>query len=281
MDYELFHADKNNVRKDEMIEAIKSCGGTDCDVLYVHTDMTFGLPLLKRNHLLSEIMEVFENLGVGTIIFPTFTFSFCNAEDFDVQRSKTSMGAINEFIRKSGHGQRTRDPLLSVYVLGQPLNLLDNPGKYSIGPNSTYDRLRQSGKEVKFLFFGAQMWNCFTYTHYVEAMVGVPYRYNRQFSGNIVSDGVSTPAEAWLYSTYSNCRLSSEAVIYNHMRQMGSIYEKPLGNATLCCLREKDAWDSITALLDKDIYCLTDGTFDEASKDDTYNPSGERIISVK
>lgn len=281
MDPVLFNSSRGQVGKSEILETLKACGSADCDALYVHTDMVFEPPALKKNQLLSEILGIFESLGVKTVIFPTLTFSFCNNEDFNVQKSKTPMSAINEFVRKSGHGVRTHDSLPSVYVLGKPLNLLDPPGKYFFGLDSTYDRLHKSAKEIKFLFFGAHMWDCFTYIHYVEAGVGVPYRYDRLFSGNIISGGIVTPDRFWLYSTYANCRLSPKPVVYDYKRQKGMLGEKPLGDATLCCLREQEAWDSITWLLDKDIYCLTDSTFYESFKDDTYNPKWERIVSVR
>lgn len=277
----LFHSQKEEVNAAHMREALRSVGAADSDVLYIHTDMTFGLPALKRGALLAELLGILEGLGVATLVFPTFTFSFCNHEPFDVQNSRTPMGALNEYARKTGRGRRSLDPLLSVYVLGDTLDLVDNLGPYSIGMDSNYDRLHRCGKEVKFLFFGADMRECFTYTHYMEAAVGVPYRYDREFAGTIVDGGKNTSSRVWLYSTYANCRLNPKPVVYDAMQARGQLRTALVGDGHLCCFREKDAYATISQLLSDDPLCLTDGAFDPHVKDTTYNAGNERIISVR
>lgn len=107
----LFHGQKEEVNAAHMREALLGVGAADCDVLYIHTDMTFGLPALKRGVLLAELLGILEGLGVATLVFPTFTFSFCNHEPFDVQNTRTPMGALNEYARKTGRGRRSPDPL--------------------------------------------------------------------------------------------------------------------------------------------------------------------------
>lgn len=277
----LFHSVMGDVSTGRVKTALQAVGAADCDVLYIHTDMTFGLPAIKRGELLAELLGVIESLGVGTLVFPTFTFSFCNNEPFDVQNSRTPMGALNDYVRKSRRGVRSADPLLSVYVLGDKLNLVDNLSEYSIGAGSNYERLHLCGKDVRFLFFGADMSACFTYTHYMEAAIGVPYRYNREFTGLIIDEGQERPGHAFLYSSYANCRLNPKPIVHDAMQKRGQLHKAPLGDAVLCCFREKDAHATITDLLTDDPLCLTDGKFDSSIRDTTYNPGGEHIVSVK
>ncbi|MCH5277954.1 MAG: AAC(3) family N-acetyltransferase [Desulfovibrionaceae bacterium] len=277
----LFHGSHEEVSGGRLREALLRVGAAECDVLYVHTDMTFGLPALRRGALLAELLGILEGLGVATLVFPTFTFSFCNHEPFDVRNSRTPMGALNEYARKSGRGRRSRDPLLSVYVLGDPLNLVDGLGPFSIGADSSYDRLHHCGKEARFLFFGADMRDCFTYTHYVEAVHGVPYRYNREFSGTIVDGDQTESSRVWLYSTYANCRLTTRPVVHDALHERGQLRTATVGDGPLCCVREKDAYETISQLLAHTPLCLTDGHFNADIKDTTYNPDGERIVSVR
>ena len=277
----LFRSPSGDVSAPNLVENLRSIGAADCDVLYIHTDMTFGLPALKRGHLLEEMVGVLDSLKVGTLVFPTFTFSFCNNEPFDVQKSHTAMGAINEYVRKSGRGTRSADPLLSVYVLGDKLNLVDNLSEYSIGAGSNYDRLHTCGKEVKFLFLGADMRDCFTYTHYMEAVVGVPYRYNREFTGTIVDNGQEKLARAFLYSSYANCRLNPVPVVHDTMQKRGQLRKAVVGTGNICCFSEKDAFVSISDLLSENPLFLTDGTFNDAIKDTSYNPNSDHIVSVR
>lgn len=280
MDSVLFKSVQGDVRNGDFKAALQKIGASECDVLYVHTDMTFGLPVLPRKALLEEILAIFLDLGVKTLIFPTFTFSFCNNEIYDPLASKSQMGAINEFARKSGLGLRTLDPLLSVYVIGDPLNLDNEPGIESIGKDSTYDRLHNSGEDVKFLFFGADMSACFTYTHYMEAIMNVPYRYPRKFEGKIKLEGREKSADAILHTTYSNCALNPVPVTRNMMSAAKQLHIRQLGDGNLCCFSEEDAFNTLSSMLDKDIFCLTDGKFDLNKKETAYNIYRNRVVSV-
>ena len=281
MDNILFQSRTGSVSAGQMKKSLLSIGAADCDVLYVHTGMSFGLPALKRGQLLAELLNMLDSLGVGTLVFPTFTFSFCNGEVFSVRDSPTAMGALNEYARKTGRGRRSTDPLLSVYVIGNTLNLIENLGPYSIGTDSSYDRLHHCGKEVKFLFFGADMRECFTYTHYIEAIIGVPYRYDREFVGTVINEGKTSPSRVWLYTCYANCRLNPRPVVYEAMQNRGLLHMEAAAGGQLCCFREQDAYVTISDLLLDNPLCLTDGNFDPSVKDTTYNPKNERILSVR
>ncbi|WP_298067013.1 AAC(3) family N-acetyltransferase [uncultured Mailhella sp.] len=278
----LFHSSMGDVTSQHMASALQKVGAGDCDVLYIHTDMNFGLPALKRKELLAELLNSIESLGVRTLVFPTFTFSFCNNEVFDVQNSPTPMGALNEYVRKSNKGVRSKDPLLSVYVLGDTLNLIDNLSIYSIGENSNYDRLHTCGKCVKFLFFGADMRQCFTYKHYMEAVMEVPYRYNREFYGTIIDNGIEYKnKKAILYSRYLNCELNPVPVFYDEMNKKNMLAVENIGNSKLYCFYEKDAYKIIYDLLKNNPCTFINGEFDESKKDMRYNINHERIVSVK
>lgn len=278
----LFSSSSGDVTVRSVQNALYEVGAHDCDILYIHTGISFGLPVsgIKRKELLGILLEILQNVGVRTLVFPTFTFSFCNNEIFDVQKSKTSMGAINEFARKSGQGVRSKDPLLSVYVLGDPLDLVDGLGENSLGPESNYDRIHQHGEKVKFLFLGAKMEECFTYTHHMEAMFSSPYRYYREFCGTVVEGNKQTPnVTAKLFSTYANCTLNPAPIIRDAMSTRGQLRRQSLGESSVCCFSEQDAYTTIAEVLQHNPYALTDGTFDPAQKSTVYAPVG-RVNSV-
>lgn len=101
----------------DILRALKSIGADDCEVLFIHSDVVFGSPppVFNRKEYLQILYGTLLELKVP-IIAPVFTYSFCNNEDYDVKRSKTSMGALNEYIRKQEGRYRTLDPLLSLSV---------------------------------------------------------------------------------------------------------------------------------------------------------------------
>lgn len=282
MDTALFKSQSGDLSPRRILDALHTVRAGECDILYIHSGMRFGTPTggISRKALLGSLLDTLESLGVGTLIFPTFTFSFCNNEDYDRQRSPSQMGALNEFARKSGKGVRSADPLLSVYVIGKRSDLVENLSQYSIGEGSNYDKLHHCGDKVKFLFFGADMRECFTYTHYMEAILKSPYRYDREFSGLVIDGEKRQQTTCYLYSTYANCTLNPEPVVYNEMKRRSQLLYTGLGDGGVLTLDEKDGYATIAELLEKDPYCLTDGTFDPARADRTYDNS-TRIVSVK
>ncbi len=157
-------AQGNPVTSDDLRAALDGVQAHDCRVLYMHSGLSFGLPNpeLGRAQLLDAIYQTVRGLGVPTLCVPTFTFSFCNGEDYDSKRSRSRMGALNEYIRQRPEAVRSVDPLMSVAVVGEDRDLAENLGHASIGINSTFDKLsRRQG--VKFLFLGVRLGDCFTY----------------------------------------------------------------------------------------------------------------------
>src|ERR1019366_8483912 len=178
------------ITSSHLLSLLEKVKAQEAGVLYMHTGLTFGPPnpRLGRQELLGHLYDVVASLGVPTLLVPTFTFSFCNGEDYGVRTSRSRMGALNEYIRKLPGAIRSVDPLMSSVLVGEDRDLVENLGKHSIGANSTFDKLHRRGATVKFLFLGATVSECFTYTHYVEERLATPYRYNRDFTGSI-TDG--------------------------------------------------------------------------------------------
>lgn len=277
----LFKADHEIISEYSFSTALRDVNANECEILYVHTGMTFGLPLLDRRTLLESLYKTIMDLGVKTVIFPSFTFSFCNNRDFFVEKSSSKMGALNEFVRKNKLGVRSSDPLLSVVICGESYGIETQLSHYSLGKGSTYDILHNCGKKINFLFLGAVMWECFTYTHYIESMHNSPYRYNRKFTGNIIkSDNQIIPFESYLFTTYGNVKLKTEPLIYKEMCSKGIILERKLGNSVVQCFSEKDAYATITGLLNNNPYYLIDGSFKLEETNKTYNLNNKEVISV-
>lgn len=189
----LFKHGSREIGSNDLLSILQRFKADQCDVLYVHTGMQFGFPNIKlgRTSLLDTLADVLYKLNVSTVIMPTYTFSFCNAEVFDREKSVSSMGALNEHLRTRHHWTRSCDPLMSNILYGKEHGLITNIGKNSVGRDSTFDLLAKSGLKVKFLFMGPRVHDCFTYMHYLEDVKKAPYRYDFEFSGTII-DGERT-----------------------------------------------------------------------------------------
>ena len=235
--------------------ALKEIGADKCDVLFVHSEMMLGiLPKdFNRKEYLNKLYNAIKKLGVKYLIVPTFTYSFCNDEAYDVNRSKTSMGALNEYIRKLPNRYRTLDPLCSLSVPMELKEKFELLTEHSLGKNSGLDILHNMDN-VKFLFFGLSLRTCFTYLHYVEKMREVPYRYDMPFDGEIIDDkGNKIKKRQYIHTACYGVKPSESPKFENYLIRKGLLNKIKLGDAEFSCISEADAYREINTVLDKDI----------------------------
>ena len=234
----------------DLLETLIKLDSSNADVLYIHSSLNFGIPLVKKSVLLESIFEVLVKLEVPTIIVPTYTFSFCNGIDYDVLNSKSKMGVLNEYIRKNDSSIRSLDPLMTNSLIGKNSWLVKDIGKSSIGLNSTFDLLHNSNLNVKFLFLGPKIGDCFTYMHYIEELMNVPYRYKKKFNGNIINQNNISNQTYELFVRYNNVYPGPGTYVYENLMLDNNIsMRQSFGNSFISVVNEKLAFKTYTDLL--------------------------------
>lgn len=237
--------------KDKLLDI----GAADCDILFIHSELSFGLPNpdIKHKQLLEAIVNVLRSLGVRTVCMPTFTFSYCNGKVYDPAKSKSRMGVLNEYFRKQEGVVRSADPLMSVAVMGDDKDLALGISNHSIGDNSTYDKLRHRDG-VKFLFLGTKIGYCFTYMHYMEWLYGVPYRYERRFKGKSVVNGVEVENEFDLFVRHNGVLPNDNSYVYEQsMYDHGQAKIVDFGDSTISIVGEQEASEAYKECLMRDL----------------------------
>lgn len=250
----------NDIKK-----ALHLVGADDCKAVFVHSDIMFGKPRkgFKRKEYLRNLYNILNEFRIQ-IIVPTFTFSFCNHDDFDVNESRTSMGAFNEYVRKQDGRYRTLDPILSVSVPEHMKSKFEVVGENSLGADSGLDHLHHLDG-VKFLFLGADVGDCFTYVHYVEKMMDVPYRFDMYFEGNI------TDYEGHIFKRKQAIHTQCKGVILpdkydyfeNKMKDIGILKSVRVGDKYISCVSEKDAYKAIQDSILEDPFYYLKQPYDE------------------
>jgi aminoglycoside 3-N-acetyltransferase len=239
----------------ELLDALVAVGASDCELLYVHSGMLFGVPNpdLSRREILQALFRVLRSTNVPTIVMPTFTFSFCNGTPFDREHSKSLMGALNEFVRTNGSAARSDDPLMSVVVTGPDCSLIEDLPPASLGAGSTFHRIHERGSRARFLFLGVNPASCFTYTHFVEKQLQVPYRYDRTFTGSVIRDGVETVEQWILFVRYAGVEPARSNRFVDFMRAQGALRVAPAGNSIVSSIGESDAYALMVDRIQHDI----------------------------
>lgn len=182
----LILANKTIFYDKDLKRTFKNLGVKNGDILCVHSELFgFGMPMLERKEFLQSLTECFfELIGEeGTLIMPTFTYSFCKNESYDKINSRSKMGVLSEFFRKQTGVKRTNDPIFSFALKGKKEQLFLKQSKSCFGKNCVYDTL--ANNNGKIILFGTQVAG-YTFTHFIEEKARVPYRYFKEFKGKIL-----------------------------------------------------------------------------------------------
>jgi aminopeptidase-like protein/aminoglycoside N3'-acetyltransferase len=156
----------------------------------------------ERNALVLACLE--EVLGVkGTILLPTYTFSFCRQEPFNVQKTPTAGGDWSptadflEYFRTRPGTIRSRDPIHSVAGRGPGAEaLLKDVPPTCFGADSVHERLLAAGGKIVLL--GLPLEEA-TFRHHIEEVVAIPTRFRKLFTG-FIQDGGLPRKQGWIYN---------------------------------------------------------------------------------
>jgi aminopeptidase-like protein/aminoglycoside N3'-acetyltransferase len=146
----------------------------------------------------------------GTLLLPTYTFSFCRQQEFDPAMTPTMGGpwspsaAFLEFFRQQPGVIRSADPIHSVAGQGPAAaGLLLHSAASCFGRDSVFERVVQA--DAVICMVGLDLDEA-TVRHYTEEVVGVPFRYRKLFTGRM-KDGAGHHPQGWVY----NVRILAES----------------------------------------------------------------------
>lgn len=189
-------------------EALTKLGLCRGDVVFVHAGLDRLGPASDCPTPEQTYRLVLDSLrGVigseGTILVPTYTFSFCRREPFDPQSTPTLGGPWSpstgflEWFRQLPGVVRSRDPIHSVAALGPwATEVVAGVPPTCFGPGSVFGRLKAAGGKI--LMLGLPLEEA-TFRHHVEELAGVPFRFKKLFTG-LIREDQQTYRAGWVYS---------------------------------------------------------------------------------
>lgn len=245
----------------DVANALKKIGIKKGDVLMVHADLArFG----KLGEITDkkEFANVFINAFLkvigenGTLIVPTFTYSFCNSEVYDKENTPSKVGLFTEELRKRKDAFRSLHPIFSVAAIGKRAKeLTSNLSKNSFGKGSIYDKFSKI-KNSKYVIFGVDYFSC-TQVHYIEEKFKVPYRYVKKFKGKIKDNNKTYNDEYEYYARHlDQDSMPSFDKIENHLFKKGLLKKIQLGDAFISCAKISDICRESEKILKKDPDCF-------------------------
>lgn len=162
------------------------------DTVFISSDLkNFALKTRKEgksidvNLFIDNLQKIVKN---GTIVIPVYTDYLKDNGIFDYQKSKPSTGAISNRVLRRKDFIRTTDPLHSVCVWGRHQEeIFQLKEESTFGENSIFGYLNRVNGV--FLFFDVHIIDSYTYVHYLEEQLDVPYRKYKNWSITVKKDG--------------------------------------------------------------------------------------------
>ncbi len=182
------------VSLNELVSGFKKLGLKPGDTVMVHSSYkSFGGVEGGPQTVIDALLTVLT--PEGTLLMPAFTLSFCEQFNetgkglFDLNNSPSeNVGILAEFLRKMPATKRSADPIHSVSAYGKLADELTTiTDKSTFGKDSVYGKLHRLNAWIMSL--GVNYTSGGNFVHYVEELLGVDYRYYKDFSGEIVIDG--------------------------------------------------------------------------------------------
>ncbi len=202
----------------------------------------------------------------GTLIVPTFTYSFRRGQVFDVKHSPppAELGAYSNHLWRQPHAVRSADPLLSMAAMGpKAASLMRRTSLACLGDGSVYASLFAA--DVVFVAIGITYSTGLAAFMHVEKLAGVDYRRDTTFHGTTIdATGRLFEDSAIHYARdearYPQGRTDREAM-GRAMEQRGFAKAVEYGSGRHVAVRAQPMQDFVLSELNRDphIMFLADG----------------------
>ena len=237
-------------------EAFLACGVAAGDLVMLHADASVAaqLPPMPVAERLDQVLDAVRGvLGLaGTLVLPSFTYSFTRGEAFDPRTSPSiGMGLLAERFRQSPGVRRSRHPLFSVAASGALAEAFASvPVDDCFGTGSAFDLLVRHDGWIACL---ACALDRATFVHHVEQRAGVGYRYFKNFAGRI-DDAAGSEMVTCRYLVRDLARASETDLgrLRRRLEQLGRLRHVAVGRVPLIAVRARDFLAVATGLLAED-----------------------------
>ena len=236
-------------------QALEQIGVKAGDDICVHSSlMRLGKILVTPKQLLDTLIAAFrEVIGPqGTLIMPTFTYSYCHQQIYDVLHTPSTMGILTEYYRQLPQYHRTINPIFHFAVSGPNADYyLNEKATSCFGINSVYDLLTKRNGQI--VVFG-EKGKGYTFVHHIEEEVPVSYRYYKTFAGTMIdAQGHKRQTSIRYFVRHLNRRSVVYGIkVLNFLEQQGLSTELPLGGGTICAFACQPSKQALLQLMRED-----------------------------
>lgn len=172
---------------DDIVQAFRNAGVKRGDLLMLHSDsiVLAQLPPATQEERCALFFDALDQLlgPEGTLILPTFSYSFTKNETFNVRTTPSTVGLLTNHFRAMAGVLRSEDPNFSIAARGplaREATVIRSDDCF--GPQSVFAWLERQDAWLGGMGCAIDR---FTFVHYLEQKANVNYRYHKEFSGVI------------------------------------------------------------------------------------------------
>ena len=215
---------------------------------------------IKKEIKLKIILdEIIKKLGINYTIFaPGSTFNLVNTDIiFDPLKTEIyKMGPLSEFIRKK-KSSRSLHPYWSIVGIGKKRKLLDKVSSHSYGYGSPWSKMLDG--DFTQLNIGMHPSKAVTLIHHIETIMGVPYRFSKEFTHNVRLNNKIIRKNFHMSVFYKSTPIQKKIKLNEHfflqLKKQGELnYAKTSSGLEMWSFKMKDFFNTATKILSQDIY---------------------------
>ena len=227
------------VSKDDMITALKSVGINRGDIVLVFSNLA-RIGKVKdsksKHESLNTYLDVLlEQIDIsqGTIVVPTFTYSFAHGKPFDYEDSPSELCMFGEFVRKHKDSFRSFHPHFSFAAIGKDkYKICDNISRSAFGYKSVFDRLYK--ENAKILFLGTNITEGLTFFLYIEHMVGISHCYHKAYFTPVYRNKQSVKGPFFTFVRHLEPDFCADLSPFEkHLKNMNLVKKSRLGSGRI------------------------------------------------
>ncbi|MDT0645910.1 AAC(3) family N-acetyltransferase [Zunongwangia sp. F260] len=155
------------------------------EILFLHVKLKGIADQIPYPNLSKQIIAVLDDLyQPKTILIPTFTYSYTKSGIFNKLSSNSEVGRFGEEIRNQFDPvHRTSNPVFNVIDTNRYFEKFELKEESAFGEDSLMHLLHNLGHVVININVDEFI---STYLHFLEYHYKVPYRYNKNFPGEVI-----------------------------------------------------------------------------------------------
>lgn len=251
--------------REDLYAAVDRLGIAKGNLIVVTADLAYLGSVEGAESKADYLTAVYEALrrrigDEGTIVVHTGTTRLCaSGEDFILEQTPGEMGLFSEFVRNRPDARRSLHPFGS-YAAEGPLAeaITAEVSKSCYGPDTPMSRLIE--REAKVLNIGIPPSRTNSVVHHVEQLMGVPYRYHKEFPNRVFTGGQYVGTDYLLYVRRLECNIQWAynqhlfKLFHQRGKTIAQVQVSPGGVMT--CFYLPEMFETCIALLKQDIYGL-------------------------